>query len=124
VQIKKKICGDTWVVAYPTVAEETAIMASFARFCGAFNHLFYVPGKRHTVEDHLCGRKQGALTRHNLPHYSWIIQNICNTLDDTMQLRYELNTFFPLQKTHNVKKKLNFVWVLTCKHLGWELTLL
>lgn len=124
VQIKRKLCGESWHVHYPTVEEENAIIASFARFCSAFNALFYTSGKKRTVKDNLVGRAPGTLSRHNLPHYSWIIQNICHCLDPTMKDRYQLDLFFPLQKTHNVKKKLTYLWVLTCRHLDWEVTLL
>ena len=124
VQIKRRICGAAWQVPYPSADEENAIIASFARFCGAFNALFYTSGKKRTAKDNMMGRTPGSMSRHNLPHYSWIIQNICFCLDRTMKERYMLDTFFPLQKTHNVKKKLSLLWVLVCRHLEWEVSLL
>ncbi len=124
VQIKKRICGDAWRIQYPTVTEENAIRAAFARFCGGFNRLLYVTGKKRTVKDNLFCNKSGGLSRHNLPHYSWIVQNICHMLDPALRERCQLDLFFPLPKTQPVRKKLSFTWALLCKHLGWELSLM
>lgn len=124
VQIKKRICGERWQVNYPSVAEENAVRAAFARFCNGFNRLLYTTGKKRTVKDNLFCNKSSALSRHNLPHYSWIVQNICHMLDPSLRERCQLDLFFPLPKTQPVRKKLGFTWALLCHHLGWEMALL
>jgi len=124
VQIKKTLCGDRWQINYPSAAEEQAIQAAFARFCHGFNRLLYVTGKRRTVKDNMFNNGSGALARHNLPHYSWIIQQICHMLDPGMRERYQLDLFFPRPKTPIVRKRLVFTWLLICRHLDWELSLL
>ena len=124
VQIKKKLCGADWRIQYPTADEENAIRIGFGRFCIAFNQLFYTAGKKRTSKDNSLGRPKGELSRHNLPHYNWIIQHVAMLIDPEMKVRCELDTFFPLQKTQQVRKKLNLIWVLVCKHLKWPLTVM
>ena len=108
---------------YPTPDEENAIRAAFAEWAGAFTLHFYTTGKRRTPKDNAVNNS-GLLCRHNMPHYSWIIQNIAHHLDPTMRMRYQLDKYFPLQKTPGVVKRLQLIWVHVCRDLGWPISIL
>jgi hypothetical protein len=108
---------------YPTPNEMNAIRACFIRWANAFTQRFYHTGKRRTKKDNVVNNR-GFTTRHNMPHYNWIIQNIMQHLDPTMRARYEADRYFPLQKTASVLRKLRMVWGWICDDLGWEITVL
>jgi hypothetical protein len=123
IQIKKRICSESFVMRYPTPSESNSIRACFIRFANAFTQRYYHRGKRRTKKDNVVNNI-GFATRHNMPHYNWIIQNIMNHLDKSMLARYEADRYFPLQKTPAVRRKLRHVWGFISDDLGWETTVL
>jgi len=123
VQIKCRLLPTSFRMFYPRAAEENLIRKCFAEWAAAFTQRFYATGKRRTPKDNtVCN--SGLFCRHNMPHYSWIIQQIAHHLDPQMRHRYALDKYFPLQKTPGVVKRLQLIWVHVCRDLGWEISIL
>ncbi len=123
VQIKRRLLPHSFRMPYPSGAEEIALRIGFERWARAFTKRFYTTGKRRTEKDNIICNS-GLLCRHNMPHYSWIVQNIAHYLDPSLRWRCELDKYFPLQKTPAVIRRLQLIWIHVCHDLGWELSIL
>lgn len=56
---------------------------------------------------------------------SWIIQNLLRRAGgDELLRRVDANSFFPLQKTPAVRRKLRHMWALICRDLDWPIELI
>jgi hypothetical protein len=109
---------------YPTWIEQHQMRKYFVVISRAFDRRLYKHGKRHTVRDNVCDSVH-SLGRHNMPHYSWVIQNLLFRIGGQELLnRIEADLYFPLQKTPAVRRKLRRMWALLCREVGWDITLI
>jgi hypothetical protein len=123
VQIKKRLDPE-WEVVYPTNAEMYRLRSDFALVARAFNRTLYRQGKRRTVRDNVW-RSAHTLARHNMPHYSWLIQNLLNRIGGKALLeRVSASKFFPIQRTASVRRRLRRMWAIICWDLQWPIELL
>ena len=120
VQIKSRLQPD-WKITYPSSTEMYYLRRDFAEVSKAFHRVLYRQGRKRTHRDNLSNSTH-ALSRHNLPHYSWIIQNLLYRQGGRELLdRIDADTFFPIQRTAQVKKKLRNMWCVICKELDWKI---
>lgn len=123
VQIKKRLCGEHFQMQYPSSEEEDAIRVCFARFGRVFLENYYRSGKKRTSKDNVTNN-DNMLSRHNLPHFSYIIQCVSYYLDPGMRQRYSFDLYFPLPKTRIVVRRLRLLWLAVCRKLNWPSKLL
>lgn len=123
VQIKKRLYPD-WQVVYPRPSELHRLRCEFALVARAFNRTLYKQGKKRTVRDNLWHSPHN-LARHNMPHYSWLIQNLLFRIGGQELLdKVSANTFFPIQRTPAVRRRLRRMWAVICLALDWPIVLL
>lgn len=123
VQIKRRL-DPTWVVVYPSNEQLYNLRRDFALVARAFNRTLYRQGKRRTVRDNLWSSGH-SLARHNMPHYSWLIQNLLNRIGGQALLeKVSADKFFPIQRTASVRRRLRRMWAIICTDLGWPIQLL
>lgn len=123
VQIKRRL-DPQWTVVYPNGPEMYRLRTDFALVARAFNRTLYRQGKRRTVRDNLW-KSPHTLARHNMPHYSWLIQNLLNRIGGQALLnRLSVNKFFPIQRTASVRRRLRRMWAIICWDLQWPIELL
>lgn len=120
VQIKKRLHPE-WRIRYPSSSAMYRLHWEFRLVSRAFDRHLYRHGQRRTIRDNAYNSKH-ALARHNMPHYSWIIQNLLYRQGGRALLdEVSADTFFPVQKTASVRRRLRRMWAHLCNELGWEI---